>query len=73
LLPPKLRSAIDVTWRLDSSAYVQAARILSQREGAQISLQAFRQRVSRGLRELEGQVRHRQWDQGATAPAARGR
>ena len=75
LLPPKLRLAVDLAWRAsDSSPYVRVARILSQREGVQVSPQALRQRVSRGLRELEGQVRQRQWDhQPPLRPAGDGR
>ena len=72
LLPPKLRLAVDLAWRAsDSSPYVRVAGILSQREGTQVSPQALRQRVSRGLRELEGQVRQRQWDHGPTVNGTR--
>jgi len=72
LLPPKLRLAIDLAWRApDSSPYVRVAGILSQREGAQVSAQALRQRVSRGLRELERQVRQRRWDHGPTVNGTR--
>ena len=53
LLPPKLRLAVDLAWRAsDSSPYVRVARILSQREGGQVSPQALRQRVALG--ELNG-------------------
>jgi len=74
LLPPKLKSAIDVTWRQNEpSAYLPAVRILSQQEGADISLQTLRQRVSRGLRQLEEQVRQRQWAHGPSASPPRSR
>jgi hypothetical protein len=62
ILPPKVKNAIEVTWRAkDSPSYARIAASLSEREGAAVSPTALRQRVSRGVRLLEEAIRRRAW------------
>jgi hypothetical protein len=66
LLPPKVRTALEVGWgeaqRLD---YDALATELSTREGTCVTNIAARQRVSRGLRTLEGSISRRSWIAGS--------
>jgi hypothetical protein len=62
MLPPKVKTAIEFTWRAkDSPSYARIAASLSEREGSAVTPTALRQRVSRGLRLLEEAIRSRPW------------
>lgn len=61
-LPPKVRVALEATWRArDAPSYARLAAALSAREGAEVSVTALRQRVSRGLRAMEQSIRQGGW------------
>src|SRR5262245_1562886 len=63
LLPPRVRSATELVWRNpDGVSYAHLAEELSRREGTPLSAAALRQRMSRGMRELERIVRRLSWD-----------
>jgi DNA-directed RNA polymerase specialized sigma24 family protein len=67
-LPPKVRSAIEMTWQApDRPSYASLAARLSASEGVDVSPTALRQRVSRGLRQLEEAIRRRDWGLPTTA------
>ena len=71
LLPLKMRAAIDLAWRNESAQSAAIVRELSQREGAAVSPQALRQRLSRGLKVLEALVQQRQWRVSGNGVAAK--
>lgn len=63
LLPPKVRASVEMAWACPQVLdYDAIARELSVREQLNVTNLAVRQRVSRGLRLLEGLIRRRSWD-----------
>jgi len=66
LLPPKLRTAIEIGWELPQGVdYALIAERLSSSEGAVVSAVTARQRVSRAVRALEKPIRAQAWSVGA--------
>jgi len=62
LLPPKLRTAIEIGWELPKGVdYEEIARRLSHSEGVVVKPVTARQRVSRALRALEPPIRAQAW------------
>jgi hypothetical protein len=62
ILPPKTRIALEAVWRQPQpDPYTALAAALSREEGLAISLEATRQRVSRGVRVVEEAIRRRPW------------
>ena len=62
ILPPKTRIAVEAVWRQPQpDPYAALAVTLSRQEGLAVSLEATRQRVSRGVRIVEEAIRRRPW------------
>jgi len=71
LLPPRVREATELMWRSqDGMAYSLLVTQLAQRAGTAVTVTSLRQRVSRGVRELEASVRQRSWGAVEGGPSA---
>lgn len=57
LLPARIRDAVELALAAaEDASYGALAAELSERSGAEVTVSAFRQRVARGVRELERAV-----------------
>lgn len=57
LMPPRVRMAIELALNApEDTSYSELAESLSERSGCEVSVSAFRQRVARGMRDLERAV-----------------
>lgn len=74
LMPPRVRAAIELALNAsEDTSYGDLAETLSKESGTSISVSAFRQRVARGMRDLEQTVAGRARAQGVLAGRARER
>jgi DNA-directed RNA polymerase specialized sigma24 family protein len=54
LMPPKVRAAIELALGApEETSYSELAAELSVKSGADVTVSAFRQRIARGMRDLE--------------------
>lgn len=68
VMPPKIKRALELALHADErQRYGDLVSQLSLEEQGEVSEPAFRQRVSRGLRMLEGEIRSRTWVRGEVA------
>lgn len=74
LMPPRVREAIELALNAsEDTSYGDLAETLSEESGTPISVSAFRQRVARGMRDLEQTVAERARAQGPLGGRARER
>jgi hypothetical protein len=60
LMPPRVRAAIELALNADEeTSYADLSARLSARCGSVVTVSAFRQRVARGMRDLERAVQER--------------
>lgn len=67
LMPPRVRAAIELALAASEEAsYGELATTLSTDSGADVTVSAFRQRIARGMRDLERAIMERVSRDGAT-------
>ena len=69
MLPPNVKSAIDLAWRAKDTPHYERIAVRLSRHGRPVSASAIRQRVSRGMRFIERAIQRRPW--GELAPVGR--